>query len=101
VLKRDFPGWKQPALSSGEAIRKEQGEGRRGSIGRALRHSGRPPELNPKGRDLLRRGFVEGLARSPVTIFALLLPSSQNLYGAGASTPENQALHCPAIPLPV
>ena len=33
--------------------------------GRALRRRGRPPQRNPKGRGLLRRGFVERLARIP------------------------------------
>src|SRR5262249_2379661 len=56
-------------------------------IGRAPRHSGRPPERNPKGRGLLCRGFVEGLARSPTTRCALLLPTPQNTSGAGVSHP--------------
>ena len=85
-LEPDFPLKKQPALPSGEAIRQEQGEERCGSIGRALRHRGRPPDGNPKGRGLLRRGFVEGLVRIPDTTFALLLPTSQNPCGAGDSS---------------
>ena len=61
------------------------------SIGRALRHSGRPPDANSEGRDLLCRGFVEGLGRSSATPCALLLPTSQNPHGAGAFIPENRA----------
>jgi hypothetical protein len=37
------------------------------------------------GRGLLRRGFVEELARIPDTRFALLLPTPQNASGAGDS----------------
>jgi hypothetical protein len=52
------------ALRAGEAIRQARREERCGYIGRAAQRSGRPPARNPKGRALLRRGFVEGLARS-------------------------------------
>jgi len=40
-------------------------------------------------------GSSKGSSVFPDTAFALLLPTSQNPYGAGASTPENQALGAP------
>src|SRR5687767_15666794 len=52
------------ALRASEVIRQARREGRCGYIGRAAQRSGRPPARNPEGRALLRRGFVEGLARS-------------------------------------
>jgi len=52
-------------LRSGEVIRQEPREGRIRKYGRARRRRGRLPQRNPKGRGLLRRGFVEGLARIP------------------------------------
>jgi hypothetical protein len=51
-------------------------------IGRAPQQSGRPPARNPKGRMILRRVFVEGLARSAATRFAHLLLTPQNPLGA-------------------
>src|SRR6185503_6185265 len=79
-----------PAMeAAGVAVRRGDppGAGRRAiwGIGRARRRRGRPPDGNPKGRGLLRHGFVEGLVRSPATAFALLLPTPQNPHGAGAS----------------
>jgi hypothetical protein len=47
----------------------------------------RPPGRNPKGRGLLRRGFVARLACSAgATGFASLLPTPQNPSGADDST---------------
>jgi len=69
-------------LGSGEAIRQKPREERIGKYGRARRRRGRPPESNPKGRGLLRRGFVERLARIAYTSCAFLLPTPQNPSGA-------------------
>jgi len=69
-------------LCCGEAIRQEPREGRIRKYGRARRHRGRPPQRNPKGRGLLRRGFVERLARIADAGRAILLPTPQNPSGA-------------------
>jgi len=62
-------------------------------IGRAAQRRRRPPGRNPKGRGLLRRGFVARLACSAgATGFASLLPTPQNPSGADDSTWPDTAL---------
>src|SRR5688572_12537926 len=85
--------WKQPALRAGEAIRQARREGRCGYIGRAAQRSGRPPARNPEGRALLRRGFVEGLARSSCYATSpFSCPRPQNRSGAGVPIWKEHAL---------
>jgi len=57
--------------------------------GRARRRRGRPPQRNPKGRGLLRHGFVERLARIAYTGCAFLLPTPQNPSGAAIQSGPN------------
>ena len=66
--------------------------------GRARRRRRHPPQRNPKGRGLLRRGFVERLARIPDTGCAFLLPTPQNPSGAVVQSGPN-LLYGSGLPL--
>ena len=81
-------------MCTGEAIRQARREERCRSIGRASQRSGRPPARNPKGRGLLRREFVAGLARSSgYALHTPLLLPTRNASGAGTSIWEDHALN--------
>src|SRR5580698_9770275 len=82
---------------------------RRGDPSGARRRAMRRPSVEPRDTAGIRRtatrravvfcavGSSKGSSVVPATTFALLLPTTQNPYGAGVSILENQALRLGAL----
>jgi len=76
-------------LRCGEAIRQEPREGRISNTVKRGDTAGARSNATPWGRGLLRRGFVERLARIAYTGCAFLLPTPQNPSGAAVQSDLN------------
>jgi len=76
-------------LRSGATIRQEPCEGRIGNTAEHGDAAGVRRNATPKGPGLLRRGFVERLARIADTGCAFLLPTTQNPSGAAVQSGPN------------
>ncbi|MFZ0692873.1 MAG: hypothetical protein WAN51_01760 [Alphaproteobacteria bacterium] len=78
--RRAKPGLAGKGLRATKRAKGDVGHRPNGATPRA------PAKAQPKGPGSAAPGFVEALARSPATRYALLLPAAQSTSGAAGST---------------